>query len=468
MKKNTQPSDNQIAIYQSPDGGVNIEVLYVDENIWLTQKLIAQLFECSIDNISLHLKNIFADRELDPKSVIEEYSTTASDGKKYTTKHYSLEAIVAVGYRVNSERGTQFRQWATGILKNYIHKGYALDSNRFKYGSRFSARYFDELYEEIKDIRTSERMIYQKITDIYATAIDYSPKAFESKQFFATVQNKLHFAITGQTAAEIITDRVSSEKDTMGLTSWRRSPQGKIMPSDVVIAKNYLDKKELTHLNRIGNMYLDYAEMQASRGKAMTMKDWIEKLNAFLKFSEYEILTNAGKISHEVAETLARDEYKKYKKVQDKNYLSDFDREVRRLSKVKGQKSKVQDGYIALITVLVTGAVGVAIATSLLLLGLGSSRTSFSLEQSNQAKALANACSEEALQQIRDSTPFTGTGNLTLGQGTCSYTVTSGGGQNRTITSSGIVGTIVRKVKIIIDKITPNINVTSWQEVADF
>lgn len=252
---------------------------------------------------------------------------------------YSLEAIIAVGYRVSSERGAQFRQWATGILKDYIHKGYALDVNRMKYGSRFSARYFEELYEEIKDIRTSERRIYQKITDIYATAIDYSPKAFESKEFFATVQNKLHFAITGKTAAEIITERVNSKKEKMGLTSWRRSPQGKIMPNDTIIAKNYLDKKELEHLNRIGNMYLDYAEMQAARGKAMTMKDWIVKLNAFLKFSEYEILTNAGKVSREVAEALALKEYEKYRVVQDKNYISDFDRAVKQLkNRVKNVK----------------------------------------------------------------------------------------------------------------------------------
>ena len=218
-------------------------------------------------------------------------------------------------------------------MKNYIHKGYALDSNRLKYGSRFSARYFDELYEEIRDIRTSERMIYQKITDIYATAIDYSPRAYESKQFFATVQNKLHFAITGKTAAEIITNRASSKKNKMGLTSWRRSPQGKIMPSDVTIAKNYLDKKELTHLNRIGNMYLDYAEIQAARGKAMTMKDWTEKLNAFLKFSEYEILTNAGSISREVAEALAIKEYEVFRKAQDRKYISDFDRLAQKLLK---------------------------------------------------------------------------------------------------------------------------------------
>ena len=235
--------DNQITIYQSPDGIVNIEVVYADEDIWLTQKRIAELFETTVSNINIHLKNLFEKKEIDEDSVIKDSLITASDGKKYKTRFYSLETIIAVGYRVNSERGTQFRQWATGILKNYIHKGYALDSNRMKYGSRFSTRYFDELYEEIKDIRTSERMIYQKITDIYATAIDYSAKARESKEFFATVQNKLHFAITGKTAAEIITDRVSSKKDKMGLTSWRRSPAGKIMPSDTIIAKNYLDKK---------------------------------------------------------------------------------------------------------------------------------------------------------------------------------------------------------------------------------
>ena len=334
MKKN-KISDNQVAFYQAPDGSVNIEVLYAEDDIWLPQKRMAELFDTTKQNISLHLSNIFKERELLENSVVKDFLTTASDGKEYKTKFYSLEAIISVGYRVNSERGTQFRQWATGILKNYIHKGYALDVNRMKYGSRFSARYFDELYEEIKDIRTSERMIYQKITDIYATAIDYSPKAYESKEFFATVQNKLHFAITGKTAAEIITDRVNSKKEKMGLTSWRRSPQGKIMPSDTVIAKNYLDKKELTHLNSIGNIYLDYAELQAVRGKVMTMKDWAEKLNSFLKFNEYEILTNSGKISHEVAETLALEEYEKYRIEQDKNYISDFDREVKKILKGK-------------------------------------------------------------------------------------------------------------------------------------
>jgi hypothetical protein len=338
MKKNKIP-DNQVAFYQAPDGSVNIEVLYAEENIWLSQKRMAELFDTTVPNVNMHLKNIFEKKELDKDSVIKDFLITASDNKEYKTKFYSLEAIIAVGYRVNSERGIQFRQWATGILKSYIHKGYALDVNRMKYGSRFSARYFDELYEEIKDIRTSERMIYQKITDIYATAIDYSPKARESKNFFATVQNKLHFAITGKTAAEIITSRASSKKEKMGLTSWRRSPDGKVMPSDTIIAKNYLDKKELEHLNRIGNMYLDYAEMQAARGKAMAMKDWVKKLNAFLKFSEYEILMNLGKVSHKVAESLALGEYEKYRKIQDKNYISDFDREVKKL--LKKRKNEV-------------------------------------------------------------------------------------------------------------------------------
>ncbi|MCK5358136.1 MAG: virulence RhuM family protein, partial [Elusimicrobiales bacterium] len=282
--------------------------------------------------------------EVDQTATCKDFLQVQKEGRrevKRNTSFYSLEVIIAVGYRVNSERGSQFRQWATQVLKSYIHKGYVLDSNRFKYGSRFSARYFDELYEEIKDIRSSERMLYQKITDIYATSIDYSPKAYESKQFFATVQNKLHFAITGKTAAEIIQSRASSKKDKMGLTSWRRSPNGKIMPSDALIAKNYLDKKELDGLNRIVNMYLDYAEMQAARGRAMTMKDWIKRLNAFLKFSEYEILTNSGKISHEVAQELALKEYEKYRLIQDKNYVSDFDREVKKLLNLKKKSTSL-------------------------------------------------------------------------------------------------------------------------------
>ena len=332
MSKNKKLPDNQITVYQTPDGKINIEVLYANENIWLSQKRIAELFDVDRSVVTKHLKNIFSENELQEDSVCANFAHTAEDGKEYQTKFYSLEAIIAVGYRVNSERGTQFRQWAISILQQYIHKGFAIDSDRFKYGPRFSTRYFDDLLEEIRDIRSSERMAYQKITDIYATSIDYSPKAEDTKQFFATVQNKLHFAITRQTAAEIIATRARSDKPNMGLTSWRKAPGGKIMPSDVAIAKNYLDKPELDHLNRIVSMYLDYAELQAVRNKPMYMKDWIEKLNAFLKFSEYEILTDAGQISHEVAMALANKEYERFKKIQDKNYISDFDKEIKRIT----------------------------------------------------------------------------------------------------------------------------------------
>jgi len=245
--------------------------------------------------------------------------------------YYTLEAIIAVGYRVNSERGTQFRQWAITILKEYIHKGFALDSDRFKYGSRFSARFFDDLLEEIRDIRSSERMVYQKITDIYATSIDYNAKADITKNFFATVQNKLHYAITGYTAAEIVALRADSKKPHMGLTSWKKSPSGKVMQGDVTVAKNYLNKEELTHLNRIVSMYLDHAELQAIRNKPMYMKDWAERLDAFLKFSEYEILKDAGRVSHEVALELAKKEYEEFRKEQDFKYVSDFDNHLKML-----------------------------------------------------------------------------------------------------------------------------------------
>ena len=333
--------DNEIVFYTSVDGIVKMEVMVAEENIWLNQKAMAELFAVDISTVNEHLKNIYKQNELSQDSTIGKFPIVQTEGArevKRTKMFYSLEAIIAVGYRVNSERGIEFRSWATGVLKNYIHKGYALDSDRMKYGSRFSTRYFDELYEEIKDIRTSERMIYQKITDIYATSFDYSPNAQTTKAFFATVQNKLHFAITGKTAAEIISDRANSDKDKMGLTTWRKAPKGKVMQSDVTIAKNYLDQNELKHLNRIGNMYLDFAEMQAARGKVMKMKDWKERLDAFLKFSEYEILTDAGNISQEVAKQLALKEYDKFKPEQDKNYISDFDRELIKLLPKKDTK----------------------------------------------------------------------------------------------------------------------------------
>jgi hypothetical protein len=314
-------------------------VRFENENVWLTQRLMAELFDCSIDNISLHLKNIFKENELDVKAVTEEYSITAADGKSYKTKHYSLEAIIAVGYRVNSIRGTHFRIWATDKLKNYILKGFAIDSHRFKYGTRFDARYFDELLEEIREIRASERLAYQKITDIYATAIDYSPQTAEAEKFFATVQNKLHFAITGQTAAEIIAARADKNKPNMGLTTWRKAPRGKILPTDIKIAKNYLQKDELSQLNRIVTMYIDYAELQASRGRPMYMHNWRAKLDAFLKFNEHEILQNAGNVSHEVAIALAEKEYEGFRIDQDKHFESDFDKLVKRCLP-KTQKKK--------------------------------------------------------------------------------------------------------------------------------
>ena len=285
--------DNQITIYETEDGKARVEVRFENENVWLTQKTMAELFECSADNVSLHLKNIYTEKELDQKSTTEEFSVAQKEGQRRVKRNisfYSLEAIIAVGYRVNSARGTQFRIWATDKLKNYILKGFALDSERFKRGSRFDRRYFDELLEEIREIRASERLSYQKITDIYATSIDYSPDTAEAEKFFAAVQNKLHFAITGRTAAEIIAERADSKKSFMGLTTWRKSPKGKILASDIKIAKNYLQKQEIQKLNHIVTMYLDYAEFQASRGRPMKMKDWTQKLDAFLRFNEQDIL----------------------------------------------------------------------------------------------------------------------------------------------------------------------------------
>ncbi|MBI3616709.1 MAG: virulence RhuM family protein [Candidatus Omnitrophica bacterium] len=278
---------SQMTIYETGDGRIRIDVLFDKENVWLTQKLMAELFECSADNISLHLKNIYAERELDEKSTAEEFSAVQREGAREVKRaltYYSLEAIIAVGYRVNSARGTQFRVWATDRLKNYILKGFAIDKDRFIKGSKFDVRYFDQLLEEIREIRASERMVYQKITDIYATAVDYSPNTAETEEFFATVQNKLHFAITGKTAAEIIASRVSKDKPHMGLTTWRKAPEGKILPSDIRVAKNYLQKEEIKKLNHIVDMYLDYAELQASKGRLMRMRGWAEKLDAFLKF----------------------------------------------------------------------------------------------------------------------------------------------------------------------------------------
>jgi len=329
---------NQITIYETPDWKVKIWVLFEEENLWLSQKLIAELFECSLDNISLHLKNIYKEWELLEKWTIEDFSVVQKEWKrevKRNTKMYSLEAIISVWYRVNSQKATQFRIWATDKLKNYILKGFAIDKERFIHWSKFDARYFDELLEEIREIRASERMSYQKITDIYATSFDYSPHTAEAEKFFATVQNKLHFAITWNTAAEIIHDRVNSEKENMWLTTWRKAPKWKIYKSDVKVAKNYLEQEELKTLNHVVDMYLDFAEFQASKWKTMYMKDWREKLDAFLKFTEQEILQGLWKISHDVAIALAVKEYEKFKPKQDKLYKSDFDNIVIELKQQK-------------------------------------------------------------------------------------------------------------------------------------
>ncbi|HBB67388.1 MAG: hypothetical protein A2X28_07160 [Elusimicrobia bacterium GWA2_56_46] len=339
---------NQVAIYETEDGKIKVDVRFEHENLWLTQKLMASLFECSTDNISLHLRNIYNEKELDEAATTEDYSVVQIEGGREITRkvtHYSLEAIIAVGYRVNSARGTQFRTWATDKLKNYILKGFAIDSARFKYGNKFDTRYFEELLEEIREIRASERMVYQKITDIYATAVDYSPNTAEAEKFFATVQNKMHWAITGQTAAEIISERADKNKPHMGLTTWRKAPAGKILKPDVGVAKNYLQKNEIKELNHIVDMYLDYAELQASRGRLMKMKDWVEKLNAFLKFHEMDVLQDKGKVSREVALTLAEKEYEAFRIEQDKTYISDFDKAVKMLKGPNNKESKTGDGY---------------------------------------------------------------------------------------------------------------------------
>lgn len=303
-----------------------IEVRLQNDTIWLSQKLMAVLFDCSTDNISLHLKNIFSDGELNPDSVTEEFSVTASDGKNYRTKHYNLDAIIAIGYRINTKKATAFRQWATNILRDYTIRGYIIDKERMKNGSFFNQNYFNSLLEEVREIRASERLFYQKITDIYATAFDYNPHAQTTLDFFATVQNKLHFAIHHHTAAELIMKRANSEKEHMGLTSWKNSPNGKILKSDVSIAKNYLTEKELHNFDRIVSMYLDYAELQAERHIPMSMEDWEKKLNAFLNFNEYNLLNNIGTVSAQVAKVFAETEFEKYRIIQDKLFKSDFDR----------------------------------------------------------------------------------------------------------------------------------------------
>ena len=347
MKKNQIIPNNtftEFLLYTTPNGKVKVEIFLHNENIWLTQKLIALLFDCSTDNVSLHLKNIFESNELQEKSVTEEFSVTASDGKKYKTKHYNLDAIISVGYRVNSSNATQFRIWATERLKEYIIKGFTMDDERLKTPNyTFGQDYFEEQLARIADIRSSERRFYQKITDIYAQcSVDYDKNSIEAQHFFATVQNKLHFAISGRTAAEIISDRVSSTMPNLGLTHWKNGPKGAIRKTDVVVAKNYLDEKELEGLNNIVEQYLIFAESQAKRKQTMFMLDWESKLGEFLKLNDRDILEDLGKVSHAVAEVLALEEYEKYRVEQDKNYVSDFDKFANKAIKLidKSKKKK--------------------------------------------------------------------------------------------------------------------------------
>jgi hypothetical protein len=323
-------STAEFLIFTRQAGEDGIEVRVAEETVWLTQKLISVLFDKGRSTITEHLQNIFETKELDEKAVCRDFRHTAEDGKDYTTRFYNLDAIIAVGFRVNSARAIQFRQWATGVLRDYAIRGYVLDKERLKNGSFFNQAYFENLLAEIREIRASERKFYQKITDIYATAMDYNAEAETTQTFFATVQNKLHFAIHGRTAAELIVERADSKKEKMGLTTWKNAPHGKILKPDVVVAKNYLTEKELKSLDRFVTMYLDYAEDQAERNIPMTMKDWAGKLNAFLQFNERDILDHPGKVSQEVAKAFAESEFEKYRVVQDRLFESDFDRHVKK------------------------------------------------------------------------------------------------------------------------------------------
>ena len=310
-------------------GGSNesVEVRYEDENIWITQKMLSVLYEVETNTINYHIKKIFEDSELEEDSVIRNFRITASDGKSYDTKHYNLQMIIAVGFKVNSERAVQFRKWVNSIAKEYTIKGYAMDDERLKNdGSILTKKYFEEQLERIREIRSSERKFYQKITDIYATAIDYDRDAKSTKRFYATVQNKMHYAIHGHTAAELIVERADSTKEHMGLTTWQDAPNGKIKKSDVTVAKNYLSEKELGQLNRMVSAYLDFAENMANRHIPLTMEDWEKRLNSFIEMFEYGLLEDAGKVTAEIAKLHAETEFEKYRIVQDRLFESDFDR----------------------------------------------------------------------------------------------------------------------------------------------
>ena len=316
-----------LLIYKNEEGKIIVDAIFKNETLWLTQKGMSKVFDCSIDNISLHLKNIFKDNELDENLVTEKSSITASDGKKYQTKIYNLDAIISVGYRINSKKATEFRIWATKILKEYMVKGFALNDERFIKGNKYDAQYFDELLERIKTIRTSERMAYQKITDLFiATAVDYNKDSEEAYTFFKIVQNKLHYAISGHTAAELIYARANSNKEHMGLTNWKNSPNGLIYKYDVSIAKNYLKEEEISKLNDLTNMFLVFAEDEAKERHVMTMQDWIDATDNLLKFRRKNVLDNSGSISHKQAMEKANKEYEKFRIKQDREYISSMDK----------------------------------------------------------------------------------------------------------------------------------------------
>ena len=320
--------------FVAASGAGGVEAIYADENVWLTQKMMGSLYDVETHTINYHLKQIFADSELQENSVIRNFRITAADGKSYDTQHYNIAAIIAVGYKVNSERAVQFRKWATEIIESFTIKGYAMDDDRLQNdGSILGKKYFEEQLQRIREIRLSERKFYQKITDIYATSIDYDVTAQATKRFFASVQNKLHWAIHGQTAAEVILHRADARKDRMGLTTWQDAPQGKIQRFDVSVAKNYLTEKEMAQLQRLISAYLDVAEDMALRQIPMTMQDWETRLNRFIAATDREILQDAGKVTAEIAQAHAESEFEKYRIVQDRLFESDFDRVIKKLPK---------------------------------------------------------------------------------------------------------------------------------------
>ncbi|MCO5097498.1 MAG: virulence RhuM family protein [Rhodocyclaceae bacterium] len=326
----------------SGQGGV--EAVYADESIWLTQKMMGVLYDVETHTINYHLKKVFSDSELEEAAVIRKFRITAADGKSYDTKHYKLTAIIAVGYKVNSERAVQFRKWATGIIEQFTIKAYAMDDERIKRGgSILTEQYFEEQLQRIREIRLSERKFYQKITDIYATAVDYDLTAQATKRFFATVQNKLHWAIHGQTAAEIVYHRADAEKANMGLTTWKDAPLGKIQKFDVVVAKNYLTEHEMAQLSRLVNAYLDVAEDMAQRKIPMTMQDWETRLNRFIEATDRNLLQDAGKVTAEIAKAHAESEFEKYRIVQDRLFESDFDRVVKECKALEQVERKLEN-----------------------------------------------------------------------------------------------------------------------------